>query len=426
MARIWLGIFLCLHGLVHAWYIVLSQKWVVFRPEMGWSGRSWVFTALLGDAAARSAASLVYALAGAGLVAGGIGWMARSNWAGAVLIGSAALSAAGIILFWDGSGARIVEKGLLGLVISLVILAGMLVFNRYQTEITAARERIAALESQVVDTPCGAIEYARVGSGQPVLVVHGNAGGFDAGLTLAAGYIDAGFEVIVPSRFGYLRTPLPEQPSVEAQADAFACLLDALQIDRAAVFTSSAGVTASVSFALRHPERVSALVLHSPNAPADEVGLTPPPQPVFKTLMGSDFLWWASSTYLRLVFQTFVGVPKGFQLTPQYQAEVENVMREVSPSSARVDGLLFDTYVGNPQINTIDLTAVTAPTLVISAVDDPMALHSSAITLAERIPGAQLLAIADGGHLMLGHSAEVRQAVSAFLRTHETASVRSH
>lgn len=418
MARTLFGIFIILHGLVHAWYIVLSQKWVTFQPAMGWNGRSWLFTGLIGDPAARMAATLIYALAGLGLVAGGIGWLARCGWAAGALALAAGLSALGIALFWDGSGERIIEKGLLGLLISVLLLAAALMLARYNTEMTATRARIAALGSRVVETPCGPIEYARSGSGQPVLVVHGNAGGFDHGLTMAAGYLGEDFEAISVSRFGYLGTPMPAGgATLDQQADAFACLLDALGIDTAPVFTSSAGVTSAVAFALRHPERVTALVLHSPNAPADVVGLTPPPQPVFRALMGSDFLWWACSTYLRPVFQTFVGVPKGFALTPQYQAEVEGVLREVSPSSERVDGLLFDTYVGNPLINTIALEQVQAPTLVISAVDDPMALHASARTLAQRIPGARLLPISDGGHLMLGHTAEVRQAVKAFLQS---------
>jgi pimeloyl-ACP methyl ester carboxylesterase len=64
----------------------------------------------------------------------------------------------------------------------------------------------------------------------------------DQGLDLA-NYIDPAYQLIVPSRFGYLGTPIPENATVEMQADAHACLLDALGIEQAVVFTSSAGVT---------------------------------------------------------------------------------------------------------------------------------------------------------------------------------------
>jgi pimeloyl-ACP methyl ester carboxylesterase len=95
---------------------------------------------------------------------------------------------------------------------------------------------------------------------------------------------------------------------------------------------------------------------------------------------------------------------------------VLGALHGVNPSSLRADGMIFDSYVGNPLINTLPLEDVSVPALVISAVDDPMALHASAVTLAQRIPGARLMAVADGGHLMLGHTAEVRQAITDFLR----------
>ncbi len=47
------------------------------------------------------------------------------------------------------------------------------------------------------------------------------------------------FHVIAMSRFGYLRTPLPLDASASAQADAYACLLDALNIRQAAIIGDS-------------------------------------------------------------------------------------------------------------------------------------------------------------------------------------------
>jgi hypothetical protein len=121
----WGGLFIVLHGLVHLWYVVLSQKLVTFQPEMGWNGRSWLFTNVLEDSRTRSLAGLLFVLATIGLVVSGIGVMARGEWWRPVLIGSTVLSSVTLVLFWDGSTDLIVQKGLLGLVINGAILIAM-------------------------------------------------------------------------------------------------------------------------------------------------------------------------------------------------------------------------------------------------------------------------------------------------------------
>ena len=79
----------------------------------------------------------------------------------------------------------------------------------------------------------------------------------------------AGYRIITPSRFGYLGSPLPE-PTTAAQADAFVSLFDALGIAQVPVLAFSAGSTSAVQFALRHPDRVSALVLVASNSPHEK------------------------------------------------------------------------------------------------------------------------------------------------------------
>lgn len=135
---------------------------------------------------------------------------------------------------------------------AVAILAGLLtsgltdlVSASYQRDIHQARERISA-GSQIVETPCGPIEYAVAGSGPPVLVVHGAGGGYDQGLDFSRALVPSGLRVIPMSRFGYLHTPLPADASAAAQADAHACLLDALNISRAAVIGASAGAPSSM------------------------------------------------------------------------------------------------------------------------------------------------------------------------------------
>jgi 2-hydroxy-6-oxonona-2,4-dienedioate hydrolase len=120
--------------------------------------------------------------------------------------------------------------------------AGAFAYFRYRHDLSAAKARVSS-GSKLMNTPCGLIEYADVGTGAPVLVIHGAGGGFDQGLEFARPLIDHGFRVIAPSRFGYLRTPLPKDSkdaSPLAQADAHASLLDALQLHKVGVVGVSA------------------------------------------------------------------------------------------------------------------------------------------------------------------------------------------
>ena len=129
MMKFLTGTFIVLHGLVHLWYLTLSQRWVTFQADMGWSGESWLFTNLLGDQTTRALASVAYTLAAIGFVAAGAGIFLQQEWLRPVLIGSAAFSSAVILLFWDGSSEMLVQKGLLGLLINLAVLIVLLVFK---------------------------------------------------------------------------------------------------------------------------------------------------------------------------------------------------------------------------------------------------------------------------------------------------------
>jgi 2-hydroxy-6-oxonona-2,4-dienedioate hydrolase len=152
----------------------------------------------------------------------------------------------------------------IALILGALLIAALLAFTyaSYRRDIGRAYDRITT-GSHIAQTRCGPIEYAVAGEGLPLLSVHGAGGGFDQGLELAGPFARGGFRVIAVSRFGYLRTPLPKDASAAVQADAHACLLDALNIRRAAVLGTSAGAPSSMQFALRHPDRTAALVPRS-------------------------------------------------------------------------------------------------------------------------------------------------------------------
>jgi pimeloyl-ACP methyl ester carboxylesterase len=297
------------------------------------------------------------------------------------------------------------------------------VMARYLREIRAARERLDNLGSQVLETDCGPIEYARIGQGPPVLVVHGDMGGFDQGLLLAKPIFDSGFQLISISRFGYLRSPLPEDANINLQADACARLLDALGIQQTAVFAFSAGATSAIRFAARHPRRVSALILLAPAAPG-KVQVASPPRAVFDTLLRGDFIYWAMITYLRPRMQSLIGVPRGFDLTSEMEAEVKDALASSLPLSERISGAMFDTYDPGLQrdfresiseTSPYPLGEIKTPVLVINAADDPYAVLENVCGLAGHFPNARLFVVPDGGHPLLGHTREVREEITQFL-----------
>ena len=129
---------------------------------------------------------------------------------------------------WCASHATV-----MGVFALLAVIAGS-VYMTYIADVESAHKRVAS-GSEIAETSCGPIEYAVTGSGPAVLLVHGAGGGFDQSLEFGAVLAQQGFQVIAVSRFGYLRTPLPADGSPQAQADAHACLLDALKVERAAI-----------------------------------------------------------------------------------------------------------------------------------------------------------------------------------------------
>ena len=130
-----------------------------------------------------------------------------------------------------------------------------------------------ATRSEVAKLPSGEMEFAVRGAGAPVLVFHSAPGGYDQALAVCGFLEDAGFQVIAPSRPGYLRTPLSTVPKPEAQAGAAAELLDHLDIPKIAVIGLGWGGSTAIEFARRFPDRTSAVILVS--SPALEI----PPAP---------------------------------------------------------------------------------------------------------------------------------------------------
>jgi pimeloyl-ACP methyl ester carboxylesterase len=288
------------------------------------------------------------------------------------------------------------------------------VLGSYQRDMQRAWNRIHSVPTRRLQTRFGMVEYAQRGEGLPILNCHGvlgcHADGVDGWWTNMLG---EEFRVISPARFGYFGSTLQPTATPADQADAYTLLLDDLGIDRAAILGYSAGSASVLEFALRHPDRAIVLIL----ANARLGGSTPSKllKPVLGAVYGSDRLFWVYRVLLPSVYGRMIGVPKGYQPTPGDLETIRAVSELQFPLRPRKAGALFDGFVSNLVADRFPLERLAVPTLVVSAMDDHWAPYSYAAKAAERIPGAKLVTIDQGGHLFLSHDAQVRTAIAAFI-----------
>ena len=182
---------------------------------------------------------------------------------------------------------------------ALAVAAVGLAYASFRSDIQAQTDRISG-RSHLVLTEFGPIEFAVRGSGPPFLMIHGTGGGFDQALRFTEGL--SGYQVIAPSRFGYLRSAFPPDPSSERQADAYAELLGHLHIEKLPVAGGSAGAFSAVQLALRHPERTSALILILPAANVrgrDPVEMSGLAEFMVRRMTMSDFLFRSATKIAR-------------------------------------------------------------------------------------------------------------------------------
>ncbi|HSB53559.1 MAG TPA: alpha/beta hydrolase, partial [Gemmatimonadales bacterium] len=230
----------------------------------------------------------------------------------------------------------------------------------YRRDLTTAQDRLAAVRRHHVSTPFGMVEYAESGVGDPVLVSHGIFHGCDGGLLSVRSSLP-GRRIIAPSRFGYLGSDLPAGATPMDQADAFAALLDHLDLARVDVVGISAGTTAALQFVLRHPDRTRHLVVMSGSFPGDPMAVAPP---AWAKFLYADLPLWAMKKVARPQFARLMGVPAGFPKTPEQAQEMDEMLESIFPIGPRAAGAVFDAYISNPAVNQLPIEKITIPTII--------------------------------------------------------------
>jgi len=240
--------------------------------------------------------------------------------------------------------------------------------------------------------------YREAGQGEPLLVLHGGWGyafyPFDAQIAELGGEL----RFLMPDRTGYGGSPpLAELPprfheAAAIEAEAF---LDALGIERCAIWGHSDGAVIAAIAALRRPERYRAIVLEALHLDREK-----PRSRAFFTMMDQD--------------------PDGFgpRVTERLAADHGDRWRDV----LRMGGRAWLSIAATPGDDFWGgrLRELRVPALVLHGADDPRTEPGELERLRE-VPAASIQLIPGGGHSPhseRGAAAAATVAAAAFLRVH--------
>ncbi|HEY6912286.1 MAG TPA: alpha/beta hydrolase, partial [Myxococcales bacterium] len=210
--------------------------------------------------------------------------------------------------------------------------------------------------------------------------------------------------------------------------------LDALGVDRAAALGVSAGAPSTMQFCLRHSDRCAAMVLLVPltwgerlSSAGERSSSAEKPsrvqQFVIDHTLRSDFAYWATTRLFRgTMIEAILGTPLADVRDAFAGDRMIAMLDSIQPISQREKGLRNEGAVAQ-SLRRYELEKIAAPALIASVEDDLYRTYANARYTAEHIPGAKFIGFPRGGHMWVGHEAELAAAVREFLAGVKTAAV---
>jgi pimeloyl-ACP methyl ester carboxylesterase len=302
-------------------------------------------------------------------------------------------------------------------VIGLVAVFSALIGQRYHRDMRATEARLLA-NSRILKTHHGTIEYAVLGEGTPALLLHGAGGGYDQGVWLGKLALGDEYEFISVSRYGYLRTPIPQNASIKTQAALYKDLLDYLNIAKVVVVGGSAGGPSATQFANDYRERTLALILIS----AVSEAALPGDKPAFYVsiihlIQQSDYAYWLVAKFMQPAILSLMGISADLygKFTPAQKRMAQEMLDTMHPMTKRYQGTVNDGRM--IQREAVSRDNVSAPTVILHAKDDALVNYNHAVAAHEAIKHSRLITFDSGGHGLLPQMSAVRQNTKEFLGT---------
>ncbi|EAY31287.1 alpha/beta fold hydrolase [Microscilla marina] len=258
------------------------------------------------------------------------------------------------------------------------------------------------LTNTTIQTNQGLVEYSTIGTGTPVLFLHGgHANSLDQ--IAHKGFDLHRYQLITPSRPGYRKTPLAGNESPKQAAHLFVALLDALDISQVIVYGVSAGGWTALALAAGYPQKVQKLILAS----AVSTKWLARDSKIYKTarLMFHPKRQRLTWRMVRFFFALMPGLmtksffkqfsaKKGVKINPKERQELGNVFKHYGSGQ----GFLNDI---EQNIDSAVLEKITCPTLIVHSKHDLSVAPTHAQHAHQLIEGSTLhLLDNDWGHML--------------------------
>lgn len=244
------------------------------------------------------------------------------------------------------------------------------------------------------------IRYYDLGSGPPLLLIHGIGGDADEWAFCFESF-STSHRVIALDLLGFGRSDKPLiSYTIEALVEVVQHFLRALKIDRVCLIGNSLGGWIAASLALKRSELVEKLILvdaagvwgNATNFPVDlRVSSLKHLREVFRMLFYDKTL--ATEELVDTAYRQHLERGDGYA--------IESVLRNVSSGQEHLDAVIGDVEV---------------PTLIVWGEQDELIPVSTGRLMHQRIPGSSLMVIPHCGHLpALEKPAQLVDAVLQFL-----------
>lgn len=297
------------------------------------------------------------------------------------------------------------------LLVIAAILAAMAILNMV---LAALAERRHPPTGSFMEVNGARLHYSDRGTGQPVLLLHGNAvTGDDYNTSGVAEQLVGSYRVLIFDRpgFGYSARPRGRVWTAGQQADLIHAAMGRLGVERAVVVGHSWGTLVALALAERHPASTVGLVLLSgyyfPAPRLDALLVAPAAVPV----LGDILRYTISPLFGRLMMPLM----KRAMFAPA--AVTERFRREYStslavrPSQLRAtaqDGALMMSDAAGLSAR---YDALVAPVAIVAGDGDKVVGSEHARRLQDALPHGRLLMIEGAGHMV--HHVATKQVVDA-------------